>query len=245
MTHCVGHSQCPECAKLGKDRDANNLANYSDGSSYCFSCSYYISANGIKAIKESKTKATRSIGLPRDVDQKLPRKAWDFLRQYELDEHDIKINTILWSEHWQRLCFPVFDTTGLLAWQGRYLGDDKTKPKWFSQGDLKNIIHIVGNKQSNVCVLTEDLISAIKVGKTHLVSASPIFGSHVSTQRILHLQLLYDTLYVWLDKDKQKESIKFSNNAGMLGLNSRSVITDLDPKCYSIEQIKRLLTMHE
>ena len=244
MSHCVKHEQCPECAKLGKDRSGNNLAIYSDGGSHCFSCGYHQSATGISSFKESQVGVTRTLGLPRDVDEKLPQVAWDFLGQYQLTERDAKVHLMLWSEEWKRLCFPIFDDTGLIAWQGRYLGAEHGKAKWFSQGDLKNILHVVGHKQSNMVILTEDLLSAIKVSKVGNFAVSPIFGSHVSSQRILRLKQYYGILGMWLDKDKQKESAKFARDASLLGMKSYSIITDLDPKCYTLDQI-RLLTMNE
>ena len=53
MSHCVGHEQCPACADLGKDRSGNNLARYSDGSCFCFSCGYFETANGLSKLKET------------------------------------------------------------------------------------------------------------------------------------------------------------------------------------------------
>jgi len=244
MSHCVKHIRCPECASLGKDRDGNNLAVYADGSSYCFSCGFSESASGFQKVKKETPRDARALGLPADVHSELPPVAWDFLGQYEITENDAKVHVILWSESWSRLCFPVFDSTGLIAWQGRYLGTEKGKAKWFSQGDLKNVLHVVGHKASNTCILTEDLISAIKVAKVGGFAVSPLFGSHISTERILRLKRYYGKIVSWLDKDKQKESIKYSHNASLLGLTASSLITDLDPKCYTTDQI-RLLTMNE
>ena len=34
-------SQCPQCAEQGRDTSQDNLATYSDGHSYCFSCGFY------------------------------------------------------------------------------------------------------------------------------------------------------------------------------------------------------------
>ncbi len=34
-------SQCPRCAEEGRDTSQDNLATYTDGHSYCFSCGYY------------------------------------------------------------------------------------------------------------------------------------------------------------------------------------------------------------
>lgn len=248
MAHCIRHERCPECTKLGKDRSGNNFAIYSDGSKYCFSCHYLISSTGIARFKEAARgrdgTSGNAIVLPRDVDDTLPQKCWDYLANFALTEHDVKRNIILWSEYYQRLIFPYFNDTGLLAWQGRYLGEEANKAKWFSQGKLHEFIHVVGNSNSRCVVLVEDTISAIKVAHNPAVCAVPLFGSHVSTTRMLQLKLLYDIMIVWLDRDKAIDSIKYSKKLNELGIKSRSIITELDPKCYSDGELLRL-TSHD
>ena len=148
---------------------------------------------------------------------------------------------ILWSDYYQRLIFPYFSDDGLVGWQGRYLGELPSKAKWFSQGDLKQIFHVVGNKLSRVCVLTEDIVSAIKVGHNPKVCASPLFGSHISMTRFLQLKKKYDTILVWLDKDVQTKAVKYAANGRVLGLDVRNIITDNDPKSYTDSQIEEIL----
>lgn len=241
MSHCVKHEQCPMCARIGKDRNGDNLAIYSDGSSYCFSCGYSENAKGFARIKnEQHIVPSKVIRLPSDCSQQIPRVGWDYLEQYELTQQDVNLNTIMWSEYWERLVFPYFDDTGCIAWQGRYLGKDK-KAKWFSQGDLKSFVHVLGNRQSRIFVVTEDVLSAIKISKTGKVAASPLFGSHLSTQRILQLKYLCDILVVWLDFDKAKEAVKFAETANKLNLPTRVVITKQDPKEYKINTIESIL----
>ena len=213
MSHCIGHEQCPKCAAKGKDRNNDNLGVYSDGSVYCFSCGYFRSSSNLAylqtKLKHHKIATRTELALPYDADSRLPRQAQEWLNQYSLTDTEKKLNHLLWSEHWQRLIFPYFVDDSLVAWQGRSFTD--TKKKWFSQGNLEKVLYIVGNKGQSTIVLTEDIISAIKVARIPTVCASPIFGSHISTKRILRLSKFYDTIYVWLDKDKEKEATKFSN----------------------------------
>ena len=44
----TSRGRCPSCATKGHDRAGDNLANYDDGHSYCFSCGYYSSEKGKK-----------------------------------------------------------------------------------------------------------------------------------------------------------------------------------------------------
>lgn len=242
-SHLVSQEQCPKCKELGKDRNGDNLAVYSDGHKWCYSCGYHVSASGVAKIQAAMGAGTitsaKSIGLPEDVEFQLPEKCWTWLRQYSISKGDVIRHKVMWSESWKRLIFPYFDTTGLLAWQGRYFGDDPKKGKWFSQGDLKNILHICGPAKGSTLVLVEDIVSAIRVG--HLMPCMPVFGSHVSVRTLLRIAQFYEKTVIWLDKDKQIDSVKFSNNARLCNLQSTSVITEKDPKEYPTQELKIIL----
>lgn len=240
-SHCINHEPCPKCRSIGNDRNGDNLAVYSDGHKYCFRCGYTVLSSGIERLAKQVNTPSISITLPRDVDENLPAKARTYLRNYSLTDVDILNNTVLWSEHWQRLIFPYFNSTGLIAWQGRYLGNEQNKAKWFSQGKLHEFIHIVGNKNSRVCVLTEDIISAIKVAHNTKVFACPIFGSHISMQKLLQLKHICDKIVIWLDDDMKLKVVKFAQQAQSIGLPVATVFTLQDPKEHSDMEIQELL----
>jgi twinkle protein len=42
----IGNTQCPECAKNGKDRSQDNLVLYDNGGKNCFSCGYNVRGDG-------------------------------------------------------------------------------------------------------------------------------------------------------------------------------------------------------
>lgn len=44
----IRHEQCPDCAKHGRDTKKDNLAVYSDESSYCFSCGYTVYSDEVR-----------------------------------------------------------------------------------------------------------------------------------------------------------------------------------------------------
>lgn len=245
MSHCVSHERCPACAKLGKDRNNDNLGIYADGSAYCFSCGYHCSATGVAKIRNLLHQRTEpdkpTLALPPDCDVAIPGRVREWLSNYSLTQTEIKLNHLMWSDYWQRLIFPYFIDNQLVAWQGRYFGEEK-KSKWYSQGNLHDFVYVVGNKKQKTIVLTEDIISAICVARIPTIAASPIFGSHISTKHLLRLKNFYDTIVVWLDKDKEKEATQFSQTARLLGINSRTLITDKDPKEYKVDDIQNILS---
>lgn len=249
MAYFTRHEQCPRCRSDGNDRAGNNLGVYSDGSVYCFKCGYYIpSSNSKKAfeiIRENRNNSNeKSIYIPEDSISTLPKLASDYLNKYEITQHDIDNNCILWSESWSRIIFPYFtDDMNLFAWQGRYIGQEK-KSKWFSQGNLQSNIVVVGNQKSNVCILVEDIISAIKVGHLAKYAVSPLFGSHLSTERLLQLHTFYDTLIIWMDPDMKLKSSAYAKQARELGFDLHVIFSDKDPKEYSDAEIEVYLKKH-
>ena len=243
-SHVIRKEACPECRSIGNDKSGDNLAVYNDLHCYCYRCGY---TTGRKSFTRTEQPQSQRIVLPADVTTELPFEARAWLGQYQLARLDLNRNHVMWSEKWSRIIFPYFNETELLAWQGRYIPCGKNKvdingkapAKWFSQGKIHEIIHPV-QVTKRKAVLVEDIVSAIKVSR-HM-GAIPIFGSSVSTKQILRLKTICDILYVWLDKDIQQKAVKLSHTIGLLGIQSRTIITDLDPKLVEHEEIERILT---
>lgn len=241
-TNRVTHKeQCPSCASIGKDNARDNLIVYSDDSAYCFSCGYFRTSTGKGRVRKTSSTPETNIVLPSDISDELPESADRFLSRYGITGRDIALNNIQYSQYWNRLIFPYIINNSLVGWQGRLMSDDKTKPKWYSKGRLQDFIYTVGNKKSSIVVLTEDIISAIRVGHSGEFCGSPVFGSNISVKRLLTNAKNHAKIVVWLDKDKCCESIDVVRHARMLGVNASCVITDEDPKCYSDSEIKVLI----
>lgn len=226
---------CPRCQSQRHDSKGDNLATYSDGHQWCWSCGYLTNPNKILSYqsRDVKIDLKETPPLPYDCTIDIPRHALAWLEQYELSINTIKKNNILWSDSKESLIFPYFVEGELVAWQMRYCGD-KGFPKWITKGKIEEIIYTIGNKSSTL-VLVEDIVSAIKVSQVE--QCSPIFGSVITTKRLVRLSSFYNTLYIWLDYDKRKESIKFAEKARLLGFNMYNVVTELDPKSYTTVEI--------
>lgn len=241
------NEQCPECAKHGKDNAGDNLAVYSNGK-WCFSCGYMESEDGISAFKRQQLprekEAKPLVVLPEDSSLLFAERAVSWVKQYELDETDLLKHNVVWSEYEQRLIFPVYgEDKQLIAWQGRYFGNLK-KAKWWGVGNLKDTYNILG--RDNKLILCEDVISAIKISKTSM--AMPIYGSHIGRERFLRLYKLFGYQFdirIWLDKDKQSEAIKQAKLGQTLGLKCTTIITDLDPKELTNQQLYNILSRGE
>lgn len=243
-SYVIRKEPCPECRKLGNDRSGDNLGVYSDGHCYCYRCGYRTGRRSFTQTKDSTRTPTdgTSIVLPSDVTTELPFEAKDWLKQYQLTRLDTNRNHIMWSEKYSRIVFPYFNETELLAWQGRYIGEDKTKAKWFSQGKIHEIIHPLQVHQRQA-VLVEDIVSAIKVSK--ICGAIPIFGSSVSTKQILRLKSIVDEVWFWLDPDMRGKSLKLAHISNTLGLTAHTIFSDKDPKEHTIDYIADTLRTYQ
>lgn len=245
--------RCPECAKLGKDRNGDNLGVYSDGHKYCYSCGYGEYADGMTSFVNrqqdsdvAKIQQREILTLPVDCDILYPERALTWIKKYELSKTDLLNNNVMWSESIQRLIFPVYGEDGwLLAWQGRSFHNQSMAlakiPKWFGKGDLKNTFNILG--KGSKLVLTEDIVSAIKVAKAGF-QAMPLYGCVVGRERFKRLYSLYkDTIdvVVWLDENKMPEAIREAKLGRTCGLHCSSVFSYRDPKDESVENIKSIL----
>lgn len=238
-SHVIRKEPCPECRRIGNDKSGDNLAVYSDLHCYCFRCGY---SSGRKSFTRTEQKPTSQIVLPSDVTTELPFEAKDWLKQYQLTRLDTNRNHVMWSDKWSRIIFPYFNEAELLAWQGRYVGEDKTKAKWFSQGKIHEIIHPLQVHQRQA-VLVEDIVSAIKVSK--ICGAIPIFGSSVSTKQILRLKSIVDEVWFWLDPDMRGKSLKLAHISNTLGLTAHTIFSDKDPKEHTIDFIADTLRKNQ
>lgn len=256
----VSKGRCPQCAKQGKDQSKDNLAVYSDGHSYCYSCGYHsglglVSRFRQRSISTGKLdKPESKLCLPEDCDVIYPERALDWVKQYELTKVDLLNHNTLWSESTQRLIFPVFGDTGLgssacgvlLAYQGRYFGPaapegSRSYPKWHGQGNLKDTYNILGEDSSKI-VLCEDIISAIKMSK--ITRVMPLYGSHVGIDRFKRLRMLIEPsaeVWIYLDPDKRKESVVEARRGVLCGMKTRVIYSEADPKEESYESLQRIL----
>ena len=156
----IKNAACPKCREDGKDKHGDNLATYSDGSSYCWSCGFsdmgnshivrFLARRDKSLLDESsRVKTLPSVMLPDDSVTDYPSKALAWIEQYELTRIDLLQNGILWSERESRLLFPFWNDGELLGWQGRLFSSSNTNDshskKWYSRGKLDMIYHIMFN----------------------------------------------------------------------------------------------------
>lgn len=223
MSTCVYKEACPKCRDLGQDRHGDNLAVYSDGHKYCFKCGFTVQANPFLNSSRSVKKYNRNSNL---ITVPIKSKGYDWLLKYNITREEVD-NFFLWDENKEQLVYRNRDFTNTRNF--------KYKVKAFCYGEKP--YSIVGEvKPVKRIVLVEDLVSAIKVSRHY--NAVPLFGTTCPSEALKQLLRVSNIITVWLDKDVLKNALKLRSYAFKQGFSVVHLLrTDLDPKCYSDQEI--------
>ncbi len=255
MSRFLRYEACPRCRSIGRDNRGDNMGVYSDGSYHCFACGYHKSPKHFNVLgTNGKVENVNKDLLPFDFTREVPTRALTWLLQYGMP-YSYWQESIGYSPREERLVFCVGrSSNGLpgssLAFSiGRYVGDDKSKRKWYVWGNAHQHCEVVaascsqGSESSgNNVVLVEDLISAHKIAYSGAAEAIPLFGTRVFGDVIHYLSTVDKTVYLWLDKDQEAHTKKSAMRLQMLTGNPVHIIhTEKDPKWLSSEQIKKEL----
>ena len=120
-------------------------------------------------------------------------------------------------------------------WQARNFGQGV---KYLSKGNKPLLSY--GEGDTIVCV--EDVLSAVKVSKANTaVTAVPLLGSSVSPELEEALFEQANEVILWLDRDKATSAVKQARNLVAKGIRCSVLVTELDPKEYSVKEINKYL----
>ena len=97
--------------------------------------------------------------------------------------------------------------------------------------------------EGGILLVVEDVLSAIKIARLRHEGycATPLLGSSLSKQAEHQLVKRYKHIYVWLDRDKAKNAVRIRNKLRSQGVESRVIISPLDPKEYNKTEISEWL----
>ncbi len=254
----IRYEACPKCRSVGNDSRGDNLVRYADGGAHCFACGHHEFGGAGYVLQQQleKDNGAKSL-LPNDFTREVPGHAWKWLLQYGLPWSYWK-ESVGYSPSKERLVFRVGEaSTGTLQFSiGRYTPQvnesgeplqrgggssvDRTPRKWHVWGDCHRHCEVIGSGES--IVLVEDLISAHCVGQ--VTEAIPLFGVNIHTPHLYHITNSGKPVKLWLDKD-QEQSVKKKamQLQALTGVNVDIVVTDKDPKQYSLKEINEALNV--
>lgn len=218
MADFVKHTPCDSCGSS----DARAI--YNDGSEHCFSCRAHKNGNSIARLKVgTKPKGKRLYNSTASIRQ----DAFNWLDSYGLSAQEKAM--FVWDEQKELLIYEEEKFTN-----GRYFGKED-RPRYLSSGEKP--FSLMGRGRGVVFV--EDIISGIKVSRH--TQTMTLFGSSIPSQILWTTATTRRPAAIWLDSDKAMESAKMVKKINESGGNAVSIITKLDPKCYTDEEILQIL----
>lgn len=217
---------------------------------HCFRCGHTASyrkpnktLNEIMAAQPESFKDLES--MPDDFVLLPPNKA-EWVLKYGIDLDTAHFYGIGYSSKFDRIILPVgsYHTPEFI--QGRSMREDQ-KPKYLTTGGAKAARALFKNEMvqqdSERIVLTEDILSAIKIGLAGYAAIS-ILGTGLTDGKIQRLlELSCRAYYVWMDGDApgQSAATKIVNRLQIVGAQAVRVRSKFDPKVYERDQISAFL----
>lgn len=174
MGKLVEKTQCPSCAKAGRDKSGNNLAVYEDGSTFCFSCRY--SDRGGDRMTQTSgatpTDISRYASYPMQALQHKP------IAKEIAEEYGVRSYVNVETGKQEGILYPYYSDGNLVGYKARRL------PKQFSYKGSSEDIGLFGHqlfkKGGNSLVIVEgedDALSArqmlLSLGKSVPVVSIP------------------------------------------------------------------------
>lgn len=183
-----------------------------------------------------------------------PNELLAWLYKYYIFDEKIYKNKIMYIKEENKedsLIFPILFKNSVIAYQRRYF----PSKKFFSLKTNQCIFEVGDYLNSNKIILVEDYISAIRVGEVE--NCICLFGTSLNKNLLEYLISHYAEINIWLDPDEagQKNSkkiitqlekaIKLSMKIHAFSIREQKTIKIInskeDPKCYSNEEIRRIL----
>lgn len=186
------------------------------------------------AYQEAKEKKNASPYLPDDFTTAIPKIAVEWLDKYGITPRERLKYRMGWTDGYESLVLPAYDVYGnLLLVQRRYFGTanfPRYNTKGYPESTYWVCYPLLQRDNIHQCVLVEDYVSAIKVGRQH--HCMPLWGSNLSLNQIKRLSDHYENLVIWLDRDKAGQAVAHQQKSRPYFNNVSVVITEHDPKEY-------------
>ena len=259
MARFLKHIGCDKCGS------SDGKAIYSDGGSFCFVCrstgnakiSPYVSQNARQ--QDDAEMLIKAVRYPSDATKHYSEGALAWCKKYEITVEQLLKETIYYSAARDQLIFGFEAEGRLIAYQARNLNAVSKAKRYYTCGDVNNLLPIypcrfplsgsINEPQTSLInarrlVLVEDCLSAIKTSYVEglYAVAMPLLGSGINLCKLTQLKRFYEILDVFLDPDMWHKSLGIVKQAQLLGFQARAVQSDRDPKEHSTDDLRKLLT---
>ncbi len=248
-----GHSRRVNCWRCGGKKTAG-ISNHGDFYSvHCFKCKHKEGAKPPPMTPQERLALRRAVEnfkaeeptLPEDFTTDIPVEGLLWLTKGGLHIDDIKRYGFGWSPAMRRVIMPVLESSGQCsAIQARRVDTYGDGPKYIGSvwsGPRPVFRCYPKGASSGPIVLTEDILSAARVGK--VCEAWSLLGTNLMPAVLARLIEEDREVIVWMDDDEagHKARKKMLRQIGAVGLPVRAILSDRDPKHHTIEEMKEML----
>lgn len=259
----LGHKTRVDCPECGENTNTNAMMVSHSSKSYngfCFACDHKpFEMKGkqtledlaeLKRINNESLQPTEGARceLPEDFTPDMPLEGRLWLYSNGITDTLKRKYNIGYSKRLRRVVMPVYNTKGDLIWfQCRALVKGQ-QPKYLQpSGDKSSVLFQSKTEEDKGTkgrvVVVEDIMSAIRVGETTLTIS--LLGTKADTSQINTLSR-FSEVVTWLDSDKAgRNGSKTIRQAVGLLTHTKDLVTELDPKSYSNQQIETILCQHD
>lgn len=217
-------------------------------STFCFRCDRKewepkgrLSIAEIQAMNKLNKEAkefTSKIELPKDFTTEIPIEGRLWLYRASITESLIKKYNIGYSEGLKRVIVPVYRYNKLIWFIGRAV-HKLQEPKYIAPSESRDRILFHSGVAKKIVVVTEDILSAIVVGK--VTPAISLLGTKLSIEQ-LNVLMQYEII-LWLDSDLagRNANKKIARELAMV-TDVHTVVTQEDPKMLTKQKIREVLS---
>ena len=177
--------------------------------------------------------------------QQWPLQARVWLYKAGLNNEAIGQLGAYYHERTRRVVLPVLDEGQLVYWQARNVGlCEAGAAKYLNpKADRTQLCPRYGS--DDVVVLTEDILSAFRVGQVS--EAWSLMGTKLHTPTLVRLPTTGKPVLVWLDNDPtvrnagQRAAADVMRNLTNVGIKCHNIVSDKDPKFHSRQEIREVI----
>jgi len=186
----------------------------------------------------------QSVTLPEDYTLDVPMAKAGWFMKVGISPELARQYRIGYSPSFDRIVLPIYnEADDLVALQMRACKADQ-KPKYLNPTGPKvnGAVFWSNSTLEGAGVVTEDILSAIKVGK--VLNAASILGTNMTDERALKIARRWRRhVILWLDPDKAgwKGTVEAVRQLTMQGCTVSRIVSEKDPKHYNLEQIEEYI----
>lgn len=186
--------------------------------------------------KELAEQLSASVRLPSDFTLDIPPEGMLWLFKSSITPYRARELGIGYSAFYRRVIIPIYRDGKLIYFQARKLHDDQDIKYINPRVDRSNIAYWVRppGADNSMVVITEDILSAIRVGK--FVTAMSALGTKLSIPLANQLSE-YDLVVTWLDPDEAGITGARSMRKMLMAVPTANLKSEKDPKNLTDQEI--------